>query len=226
MTNGASGQSPKGLSFACGLPMGGGVRDFRSSRGEPEGLRAAVDRASSGPRRLAGVGVVALLCAAWLLAASSAEAQSEDQVMAAFLFNFARYVEWPENAFDRADMPVRICLLGSRELGEVVTSTVSGKTVGKRKVVVSLASDLGASSGCHIFFVGRGVESPNEEAVAALSGSGVFSVADREGFARAGGIANFLRVDNRIRFEINPNAAKRAGLKVSAKLLRLAKVVK
>ncbi len=61
---------------------------------------------------------------------------------------------------------------------------------------------------------------------ASVSGSNVFTVADRAGFARGGGIANFIRANKKIRFEINPSAAKKAGLKVSSRLLRLAKVVK
>jgi hypothetical protein len=174
------------------------------------------------------VGVVLATLAAFLfglLAVPVARAQSEDQIMAAFLFNFARYVEWPENAFDRSDMPVNICMLSSKEFGDVVSRTVSGKTVADRSVVVRRTSDLPEATGCHILFIGREFERSHSDAVAVLDGMSVFTVADQEGFARAGGTANFFRADNRIRFEINPIAAKKAGLKISSRLLRLAKVV-
>lgn len=157
--------------------------------------------------------------------ASRADAQSEDQVMAAFLLNFARYVEWPKDAFDRGDTPVTICMMGSKDFGEVVSRTVSGKTVDDRPVAIDQPKSLGETDGCHIVFIGRNFAESPGATVAALGGSSVFSVADQEGFASAGGIANFYRDGNRIRFEINPDAAKKAGLKISSQLLRLAKVV-
>jgi hypothetical protein len=159
------------------------------------------------------------------LTATTAQAQSEDQVMAAFLLNFARYVEWPATAFATEDAPVRICMLGSQEFGEIVSNTVSGKNVGDRSVTVTMKTDLASARDCHVLFIASEFELPNAETVAALGRTSIFTVADREGFATAGGIANFFREDNKIRFEINPTAAKRADLKISSRLLRLAKVV-
>jgi len=159
------------------------------------------------------------------LAASPARAQSEDQVKAAFLFNFARYVEWPANAFGSDGAPIRICMLGSGGFSSVVSKAVSGKSVGDRAVEVDTPADLGGTAGCHILYVGETANSATSDVAAKVDGASVFTVADREGFAAGGGIANFIRADNKIRFEINPGAAKKAGLKVSSRLLRLAKVV-
>jgi hypothetical protein len=160
------------------------------------------------------------------LSASNASAQSEDQVMAAFLLNFARYVEWPATVFASADTPVRICMMGSPAFGEVVSNTVSGKNVGDRAVTVVMKSDLASTRDCHVLFIGSGgFTTSNADAIAVLGHASVFTVADREGFANDGGIANFFRDDNKIRFEINPKAAKKADLKISSRLLRLAKVV-
>lgn len=169
--------------------------------------------------------VVVTTLVVFLLVVPRASAQSEDQIMAAFLFNFARYVEWPKDAFDRNDMPVNICMLNSKEFGDIVSNTVSGKTVANRRVLVRPTSNLAEATGCHILFIGREFNKPVAEAIAVLGGMSVFTVADQEGFATAGGIANFIRAENRIRFEINPRAAKKAGLKISSRLLRLAKVV-
>jgi hypothetical protein len=171
-----------------------------------------------------GAAVIAML-AAFLLVVPKASAQSEDQIMAAFLFNFARYVEWPEDAFDQSDMPVNICMLSSKEFGDVVSKTVMGKTIADRPVVVRWTAELPETVGCHILFIGREFDRSHQDAVAVLDGMSVFTVADQEGFAQAGGTANFFRVGNRIRFEINPSAATKAGLKISSRLLRLAKVV-
>ncbi len=171
------------------------------------------------------MGVLVATLIAFLFVVPKGIAQSEDQIMAAFLFNFARYVEWPKDAFDAGDAPVMICMLGSAGFGDVVSQTVSGKKVAERPVRVNQTSNLMQTSGCHILFIGRDFEQSHRAAVAALGRSSVFSIADKEGFAAAGGIANFYRAENRIRFEINPGAAKKAGLKISSQLLRLAKVV-
>ena len=181
------------------------------------------------PRRnTIGGGIVLMALSAFVFGAPfvpSASAQSKDEIMAAFLLNFARYVEWPKDAFDRNDMPVRFCMLSSKEFKGVVSETVSGKTVADRPVVVQWTSDLSNSTDCHVLFIGSDFKEPHSKAVAALDGKSVFAIADQEGFAEAGGVANFFRADNRIRFEINPAAAKKAGLKISSRLLRLAKVV-
>jgi hypothetical protein len=158
--------------------------------------------------------------------ATQAKAQSEDQIKAAFLFNFARYVEWPSAAFENGDAAVKICMVGSGDFAGVVSQTVSGKNVGDRAVEVDTPSDLSRASGCHILYVGASVSEGPAEVAASVHASNVFTVADRAGFASGGGIANFIRTDNKVRFEINPGAAKKAGLKISSRLLRLAKVVK
>jgi len=175
-------------------------------------------------RRWVSVLVVAasFLC----IGVPEARAQSEDQIKAAFLFNFARYVEWPESAFAGPDAAVKICLAGSDKFASVVSLTVSGKSVENRPVEVDALPGLSGVSGCHILYVGEGIDSAPAEVASSVSGSSVFTVADCEGFATGGGIANFIRADNKVRFEINPSAAKKAGLKVSSRLLRLAKVVK
>lgn len=179
------------------------------------------------PARRWAAAFCATVATVFLLAALApgATAQSEDQVMAAFLLNFARYVEWPQDAFDGAEAPVRICMVEAAGFASVVAETIAGKTVGARPLEVSESKDLAATRGCHIVFIGRAHASTPGAAVAALGGSHAFSIADHEGFASAGGIANFYREDSRIRFAINPGAAQKAGLTISSRLLRLAKVV-
>jgi hypothetical protein len=172
-------------------------------------------------RRLILATVVCLSC----MGATQAQAQSEDQIKAAFLFNFARYVEWPTTAFAGPDTAVRICMAGSTAFANVVAQTVSGKSVENRPVRVDTLAELSGASDCHILYLGEGIGSAAADVASSLSGVSVFTVADRAGFAKQGGMANFIRADNKVRFEINPSAAKMAGLKVSSRLLRLAKVV-
>jgi hypothetical protein len=155
----------------------------------------------------------------------TAQAQSEEEIKAAFLFNFARYVEWPENAFASSATPVSICMFASEGFSGVVSQIVSGKNVGDRPVAVSILEDLSLTGDCHILYLDSASELSSQALIEGLSETHVFTVSDRRGFAEEGGVANFFRLGDRIRFEINPSAAERAGLKISSRLLRLAKVV-
>lgn len=161
-----------------------------------------------------------------LFAASLASAQSEDQVKAAFLFNFVRYVEWPDEVFESDGSKVKICMLDAEEFGSVVTQIVSGKSVGDRKVKVKSIRGLDSARDCHLIYVGGDATGRVSDLVSTLGSAPVFTVSDAEGFAEGGGMANFFRADSKIRFEMNPGAAKKSKLKISSRLLRLAKVVK
>jgi hypothetical protein len=170
-------------------------------------------------RRLLLAGLVASLMP------SSAAAESENQVKAAFLFNFARYVEWPASAFPGETAPVRLCLLTGSAFQQVVTDAVSGRSVGRRPVAVEKVEGLEAAAGCHLLFLDDAGAWPASRVAERLAELAVFTISDDAGFAAEGGIANFILVDSKIRFEINPSAARRAGLKISSSLLRLAKLV-
>lgn len=163
----------------------------------------------------------------WLaaLAPGFAAAESEEDVKAAFLFNFARYVEWPDAAFANESAPIRLCLLTNGGFHDVLARTVSGRSVGRRPVEVQTIGALDAAEGCQLLFLGQGSSLAGSEVAAKLGARPVFTISDQAGFAAADGIANFILVDKKIRFEINPSAARRAGLKISSSLLRLAKLV-
>jgi hypothetical protein len=152
-------------------------------------------------------------------------ADREHQVKAVFLFNFTRFVEWPQNAFPDAQAPLSICVLGADPFGSYLDDVVRGETVQGRPLVVSRlrAAEEGAS--CHILFVSNSESARLAEVQAALQGKPVLSVSDLPGFIADGGIVRFETVSGKIRLSINPGAAKRAGLTVSSKLLRSADIV-
>ncbi len=158
---------------------------------------------------------------ALLVAAAAWGAPSESDVKAAYLYNFARYVTWPASAFDSPDEPIRICVVGDDAFRGLLEDVVSDKRVGDRPVSAEARASAGDARGCHILFVGAA----RAGAVAGLSGQSVFTVSDSEGFASGGGIANFVLVGNKVRFEINTNAVEKAGLQVSSRLLRVAQIV-
>ncbi len=168
-----------------------------------------------------------MLCVALLLvnAPRPASSASEYQLKAAFLFNFGKFVEWPEHAFESPESALRICVLGEAPFGQELDATVAGRTVGARPIEVRRMGAGAGTSACHMLFL-SGAERKHLGALAStLSGAPVLLVGESDDFAREGGMINFIKVDNKIRFEINDAEARQAGLKISSKLLKLATIV-
>jgi hypothetical protein len=155
-----------------------------------------------------------------------AEPASEYQVKAAFLFNFAKFVKWPERALPDGSTSFDICVLGDHTVAPAVEDTISGKTLRDKRIVVKHLADPETAKSCQILFVSRSEEADPAKILHALEGASVLTVGEADQFAEHGGIINFKTEDNKIRFEINPDAAKRANLEVSSQLLKLAIIVR
>jgi hypothetical protein len=173
--------------------------------------------------------------AAWLVlgAAASAPADTlaqataspEYQLKAVFLFNFAQFVEWPASAFPAPDAPLVICILGDDPFGPYLDETVRGESVNSRPLQVRRYHEVREIRTCHVLFVSRQSQGQLQEVLDSLKGRSVLTVADFEGFASHGGMIRFVTDRNRIRFRINVEASKAAGLTLSSKLLRSAQIV-
>lgn len=162
------------------------------------------------------------------LAQSDGEAviNREYPLKALFLYNFASYIEWPPAAFAGVDQPFVIGILGSAPLDSMLRDIAATKTINGRRLVVEHFSAPDAVRPCQILFIGRHV--PPEErqrVVETLQNQSVLIVGESAGFARRGAAVNFFVENNKIRFEINVNAARQHALKISSKLLALAKIV-
>ena len=177
------------------------------------------------PRR---VGWLALALAIGGLAGASALGQAVDeyQVKAAFLYNFAKFVEWPPQAFRSASAPLAICVLGQNPFGRSLEEAVDGKVVEDRKLVVRQFADVRQVSGCHILFVSSSERKSLRAILEDLKESGVLTVGETEGFTTEGGVISLVLEGDRVRFEINLDAAGRQKLRISSKLLSLARIVK
>lgn len=149
----------------------------------------------------------------------------EYQIKAAFLFNFGKFVEWPPSSFADASAPLRICVLGPDPFGEQLRNIVNEKTVNGRKLVIDYVVDPSASRTCHILFIASSKKNRIGQILEMLRGSTALTVGDTEGFVQRGGMINFVLVDNRVQFEVNRWAIEVAGLKISSKLLSVAKLV-
>jgi hypothetical protein len=167
-----------------------------------------------------------LLIGVILAVTASAQAVDEYQVKAAFLFNFAKFVEWPPLTFKTDRDPVRICVLGEDPFGSVLRDVVGGKTVLGRPLVVTDVADTNQASECHILFIGSSERKRLRSIFATLRTIGILTVGEIDGFASQGGIVNFKVEDNRVRLEINQEAAELAKLRISSKVLNLAQIVK
>ncbi len=146
-------------------------------------------------------------------------------VKGAFLYNFAKFVSWPEDALGDDQMHITLCVLGKNPFGDALAA-IEGRAVENRKVVIKHCATLDELGKCQILFISRSEERNVSEILAKVKDWNTLTVSDMEGFAQRGGVINFMTVEKKIHFEINPDAAERTGLKISSKLLRLAKIVK
>jgi hypothetical protein len=168
------------------------------------------------------------LVLAVLIMASAAPGQEIDaeQFKAAFLFNVAQFVEWPPGAFKGSADPVVGCILGESSLGSLLKRAASSNLVGDRKFVVRRVSDVRQSDGCHILFVSSSERKRWRSILDGTKSRGVLTVGETEGFALQGGVVNFKREGDRIRIQINLEAAEEEKLRISSKLLSLSQIVK
>ncbi len=145
----------------------------------------------------------------------------EYSVKAAFVYNFARFTEWPEAAFRDAAAPLRLCVLGQDPFDGAL-DTIAGKSIGSRELMISYPIWASEARDCHILFISESVRSRLPEIVTHLGGSPVLTIGDTPEVARSGGIIGLENVENRIRFRVNLDAAQRSGLRLSARILNLA----
>lgn len=157
--------------------------------------------------------------------AADGNASSEYQVKAAFLFHFAQFVDWPAEAFKGADSPLTYCTLGEDPFHGALDATLNGKTVGARAFRVRHFKQVQELQECQVLFVGAGEKKAVLSALDVAKRGPVLTVGEAEHFVQDGGMIEFFLEDNKVRFNINLDAAERAKLKISARLLALAKTV-
>jgi hypothetical protein len=165
------------------------------------------------------------LLSAVLLAALRADAATgtaaEYDVKAAFIYNFTKFVEWPASAFHDDHSTVRLCVLGEDPFGGSLREIAEGEVAGRRVTVLRVRS-MGAPAGCQILFVSRSERERLPLILREVRDFPVLTVGDTRGFLEQGGIVNFVLDGSKVRFEISQEAAERAGIRISSRLLRLA----
>lgn len=178
--------------------------------------------------RALGLWAVIILAAAPLAAQTPTGAviNREYAIKAAFLYQFLNYVEWPSDAFSEETAPFIIGVHGTNPFGTVLNQVAKDKKVAGRAILVRDVSSASEVTNCHILFVPKSVLKPMQDSVLqAAHRSHVLTVGESDDFIDRGGAAQFVLEGNKVRFVFNKEVIAKSNLKVSSKLLALAKVV-
>jgi hypothetical protein len=173
--------------------------------------------------------LAALLIGGELAYAMSLFAQTskpkEYDVKATYLYNFARFVEWPASAAAK-DGPFAICLLGEDPFGHALDAVLEGESINGKAVAARRVAKPQDAANCRVLFISMSEESRLKEILASLDKASVLTVSDIPEFSRRGGMIQFVLVGDRIRFEVNLASAEDAGLSLSSELLKVATTVR
>jgi hypothetical protein len=153
---------------------------------------------------------------------------SEYLIKAGFIYNFAKFVEWPSAAFADSDSPIVIGVLGNDPFGPTIDRIVEDKKIGSRGFIVKRfkwGKDLKDLHDCKILFIAGSERAHIDEVLQMVKGLPILTVGETPGFAERGGMIRFVLEDNRVRFEVNVEAARQADLNISSRLLTLARII-
>ena len=195
--------------------------EIATNRNQPAAKKLASIRCVCGFLLLAFF--AALACPTGLRAGNAL--QREYEIKAAYLYNFINYIEWPEDAFPAAGGTITIGIIGENPFGAALDA-LNGKQVKGRTLALKQITDSKDLGQCQIVFISSSEKQRLPELLEKLKDAKVLTVSEIDGFAERGGIINFISERNKVRFEINPDAARRLGLNISSELLKLAKLVK
>lgn len=183
-------------------------------------MRRAAAPDSYARRVRRGVRLTRVLCLAamlWHQPARPADAPSEYRLKAAFLFNFAQFIEWPVDVGGT----LNLCVYGHDPFGNEIDA-LAGKAAGRRVIALQRRAQGATLTDCQIVFVASSAIGSLDHVIDTLHGAPVLTVADSPGAARLGAVLNMIVVQDRVRFEANNQAARSARLRINPKLLRLA----
>jgi hypothetical protein len=172
-------------------------------------------------RRLLGISAVLVISISAVLAHASSP--NEYEVEAAYLYNFGLFVQWP--AVSKADAAFPICVFGVDPFGKVLDRTLAGQSIGPQSTIPRRISNPQDALGCRIVFVSSSEENNVKQLLSSLGKTAVLTVSDMPQFLDRGGMIQFVVVNNRVHFEVNLAAARRAGVTLSSQLVKLAVTV-
>ncbi len=144
----------------------------------------------------------------------------EYKIKAAYLYNFAKFVEWPKSAFSNPASPFNICILGQDPFGAALRS-IEKKTIRGRKLIIHSHKTINPADKYHIIFIAKSEEKRLKAILSGLKGMAILTVSDLDSFIETGGVIGMVKQGNKIRFIINLQSGKESGLIISSQLLKL-----
>ncbi len=154
------------------------------------------------------------------------EATAEYKVNPDFIYNFAQFVDWPDKAVTSGDAPFEVAVVGKDPFDGILEQVVAGKRIGSRRVVVQHFDSADQIGPCQILFVPTTEDDSLGRIIQKVQKNAVLTIGESDDFASTGGCFRFFTEDDKMRFEVNQEAAEGAGLRVSSKLLKLARIFK
>jgi hypothetical protein len=168
-----------------------------------------------------GLMACAALAAVLMAAPVRAQPALEYDVKAAFLLNFARFIEWPDAAFPDARAPINVCVFGTSPFGDALGKVFQGESVGNRPLEVRRVDNAREAAPCHLIFVPAAAEA-RAGALLRETDSRAVTVGESQRFLALGGAVNLVLDGGRVRFNVNLQPVERRGVRISARLLQLA----
>jgi hypothetical protein len=150
--------------------------------------------------------------------------ETEAKVKVAYVFNFLKFVEWPGAERNAPSAPIRICIVGTDPI-RTMLGELSIRKIRERQIQVDHMKELEGLRDCHLVYISRSEEFVLPQVLRQFEGVPVLAVSDIPQFAHKGGMIGFATEDSRVKVEISRGAVLQAGLKVSAKLLEIARIV-
>jgi len=158
--------------------------------------------------------------------AAQAQTADEYQVKAAYMYNLAKFVDWPPKAFESPSQPITFCVLGQTPLSAALQEALAGKVVSQRPLLFHQITDSTQAGDCKVLFIGPSDKKRVIQTLDQVKSLHVLTVGENEDFTEEGGVARFFLDGGRVRLEFNLDAADDAKLQISSKLLSLGRTVR
>jgi hypothetical protein len=156
---------------------------------------------------------------------SGLQAADVGALKAAFLYNFAKFAEWPDDVLPSGKR-LALCVVGDANVADALEQTIKGRAIDTHELTVQIVKPDGPLAACHLLYVSAGELKHTSATLVVLRTQPVLTVSDADHFAENGGIAQLIVENDRMRFAVNPKAIERSRLRLSAKLLSLAQIIK
>lgn len=159
-------------------------------------------------------------------AAGQQDSAGEYELKAAMLFNLMQFVEWPPSAYSNSRAPTVLCILGWDPFGNSLTSLVTSKFINGRPVQIRHVKEINGAPACHVLYISSSERNRLVQILSGLKESSVLTVGEMGQFAARGGMVQFALDERRVLLEINLDAASRGDVKISSRVLAIARIVK